>query len=131
MLNLNKSSPRMVVQSRCGTLEYLSPLGVEMLIQQSMTCPTTMTGTTGRTSRTNAPNQSQAQSGRTVVMPLKEKTEGGVMDVLIDQSSVSGGLLSLVESSNPLRPLLKNQQLPEKPKMKRNQFGSKRIPKNM
>ena len=102
-----------------------------MLIQQSMTCQNTMTGTTGRTSRINALNQSQAQSGHIVATPLKQKTEGGVMDVLIDQSSVSGGLLSLVESSNPLRPLLKNPQLPEKPKMKRNQYGSKRIPKNM
>ena len=130
MLKL-KSSAKLVLQSRCGTLEYLSPLGVEMLIQQSMTCQNTMTDTTGRTQRTNVTNLSQAQNGRTVATPLKQKTEGGVMDVLIDQSSVSGGLLSLVESSNPLRPLLKNPQLPEKPKMKRNQYGSKRIPKNM
>ena len=130
MLKL-KPSAKLVLQSRCGTLEYLSPLGVEMLIQQSMTCQNMTTDTTGRTQRTNVTNLSQAQSGRTVATPLKQKTEGGVMDVLIDQSSVSGGLLSLVESSNPLRPLLKSQQLPDKPKMKRNQYGSKRIPKNM
>jgi hypothetical protein len=121
----------MVVQSRCGTLEYLSPLGVEMLIKLSMTCQYTTPDTTKRLSRTNESNLYQPQSGRTVATPLKKKTEGGVMDVLTDQSLVSGGLLSLVESSNPLRPLLKNQQLPEKPKMKRDQYGSKRIPKNM
>ena len=127
----SKSSAKLLLQSRCGTLEYLSPLGVEMLIKLSMTCQYTTPDTTKRLSRTNESNLYQPQSGRTVATPLKKKTEGGVMDVLTDQSLVSGGLLSLVESSNPLRPLLKSQQLPEKPKMKRNQYGSKRIPKNM
>jgi len=126
VLRLNTYSPQTIVQSRCGTLEYLSPLGVVMALLPYTICPITTNDTTTKTQKIKPPNPYQAQSGRIAAKHLKKKTERGVLDAPIETHLEKEGLLSLVESSSPLIPLL----MSDKPKRKRSQYGSVRHPKS-
>ena len=132
MDKLRNYSPKTVVRSHCGTLEYLSPLGVEMLIQLSMTCQVTTKDTVGKTQKTNALNPSMKPLGLTDVKPLKKQTGQDATDAPTKEKSL--GLSSLVKSSEPPPNLLltnlleMNEMNPLKP-LKRTQFGKSRIPK--
>ena len=124
--------PKTVVRSHCGTLEYLSPLGVEMLIQLSTTCQATTKDTVGKTQKTNALSPLPKPLGLTDVVHLKVQTERDVLDAHTEEKLL--GLSSLVRSSEPPpNPLLTNllemnEMNPLKP-LKRTQFGKSRIPK--
>ena len=132
MDKLRNYSPKTVVRSHCGTLEYLSPLGVVMLIQLSTTCQAMTRDTVGKTQKTNALNPLMKPLGLMDVKPLKKQIEQDALDAPTEEKSQ--GLSSLVKSSElPPSPLLTNlleinEMNPSKP-LKRTQFGKSRIPK--
>jgi hypothetical protein len=128
------SSTRLIVQSRCGTLEYLSPLGVLMALQPYINSQRTIPVT--RTPRLNEkqPNHSERQVGRTVAMLLNEKIPQDAKDALTGDDSVKLDPSCLPEALNsPSREISQIQSqamgVVEKHRKKRTQFGPTRMPK--
>ena len=71
----------LVVRSQCGRLDYLSPLGVLMVIQQSIECLKTTPSTTPAKPK-RKPETVYKQTGLTPVTDLRTRTPGGVAGAL-------------------------------------------------
>ena len=100
------SKTQLLVRSRCGTLEYLSPLGVLMLIQQSISSLRDIQSTPQKKPSEKLNKVLPKQDGRTAVKPLKVSTPAVVMDVRTkaksDQTRQSASLPDLSWQSQVL-----------------------------
>ena len=127
MDKLKSYCQRTVVKSHCGSLEYLSPLGVEMLIQLSMKCPTTTVDTATTEQKKSVPSPFGTQRGPTVAKRSKKQTPVDAVDAPTLGSLENVGLSNLAKSLElPNSPQIGN---PSNKQIRRNQFGAKRIPK--